>query len=58
MVEEYIMAEADNFSKTKKQSKKKGKNGQKLSQQEINNLSTEELLNYIQNEGMKYSPSK
>jgi hypothetical protein len=47
VVEEYIMAEADNFSKNKKQSKKKGKNGQKLSQQEINNLSTEELLNYI-----------
>ena len=27
--------------------KKKGKNGAKLSQEEINNLSTEELLSYI-----------
>ena len=38
-------------SQQKKPNKKKGKNGAKLSQEEINNLSTEELLSYIQNEG-------
>ena len=37
--------------------KKKGKNGAKLSQEEIKNLSTDELLSYIQNEGMKYKNS-
>jgi hypothetical protein len=40
----------------RKPNKKKGKSGAKLSQEEINNLSTDELLSYIQNEGkgMKY----
>jgi hypothetical protein len=31
--------------------KKKGKNGGKLSQEEIKNLSTDELLSYIESEG-------
>lgn len=31
--------------------KRKGKNGNKLSQEEIGNLSTEELEKYILNEG-------
>lgn len=44
-------------SHAKKSTKKKGKNGAKLSQDEIKNLSTDELLNYIQNEGMKYKNS-
>ena len=39
------------MSQHKKTNKKKGKNGAKLSQEEINNLSTDELLSYIQNEG-------
>ncbi len=42
---------------SKKSTKKKGKNGAKLSQEEIKNLSTDELLSYIQNEGMKYKNS-
>lgn len=38
-------------NQSKKPNKKKGKNGAKLSHEEIKNLSTEELLSYIQNEG-------
>jgi hypothetical protein len=43
-------------SSQRKPHKKKGKSGAKLSQEEINNLSTDELLSYIQNEGkgLKY----
>lgn len=44
-------------SNQRKTTKKKGKNGGKLSQEEIKNLSTDELLSYIQNEGMKYKNS-
>ena len=40
------------------QVKRKGKSGNKLSQEEIDNLTSEELVNYIQNEGVKFSPPK
>ena len=40
------------------QVKRKGKAGNKLSQEEIDNLTSEELVNYIQNEGVKFSPPK
>ena len=38
--------------------KRKGKNGNKLSQEEIDNLTAEDLEKYILNEGKKFSPSK
>ena len=41
---QYTSTQANQQRKT---NKKKGKNGAKLSQEEINNLSTEELLSYI-----------